>query len=68
MVPYYRNHSIISRGGEKSCIMYDAKRNYYTIRYDDNDIEELTHKEVARYWKLPKQDSTTRHEQVEKEY
>ena len=30
-------------------IRFDPKRDYYTVQYDDNDEEELTHEEVKAY-------------------
>ena len=30
-------------------IRFDTKRDYYTVRYDDNDEEELTHEEIKAY-------------------
>ena len=35
-------------------LQFDPKQHYYTVQYDDNDEEELTHAEVKAYLIPPK--------------
>lgn len=51
---------------ERNNIKVSLKSGYYKVQYTDNDEEELTLEEIQQWLKAPKQDSTTRHERMEK--
>ena len=51
---YFPNGTIIYKLFNKEywkakITQYDPKTSYYTIRYNDNDEEELTHQEINAY-------------------
>ena len=44
----YTNYMIRNTGKQK-ITRYNPKTSYYTVRYNDNDEEELTHQEITAY-------------------
>ena len=51
---HFPNRTIISKlfnkeYWEATIVRYNTKRAYYTVRYNNNDKEELTHEEIKTY-------------------